>query len=353
MATVNASVSTFMGMTDLASRGIGSGQTINRPSIPAFLGDAARSRGINYASAYFNSMLNNKSLGSVVSDYDSAKSSFQSEFKQAMGEAKKTGEALKNVDYRARDTAAGTQKDATKNGMRDNLNKLSRTANPINAVNEANATDGTNGPKDIARNEARGADTANKDLDRGLEDRTENRLGNTLEENTDSSTYTASLANDAMKTPPIPDATDTAEEISGLIGQYNDAVSYLQSKVGMSSQFDYFAASFNDTDTLMNTMEGIGVNVEPTGTLSVDTQALTKALEERPDSVEQALGAEGLAGQIERNTAAPDYQANRMFPAIDSVVGRPDDPAKGMYAPSMQISATMRGNSGRLMDMYY
>ncbi len=86
--------------------------------------------------------------------------------------------------------------------------------------------------------------------------------------------------------------------------------------------------------------------------LSVDAQTLTRALQEKPDSVEQALGQDGLAGQIDRKTASSDYQADRMFPSLDVALGQPDDHAKGMYAPNMHIASTMRGNRGNLMDMY-
>jgi len=339
MATINATVHTFMGMTDLASRGIGTGMTINHPSIPAFLNDSGRSTGVNYASTYFNSMLGNQSLGNVISEYDSAKSSFQAEFKQAMGDAKKTGEALRNVDYRNKDGKTGVQAGNLPGGILSNLNNLSslnagKTEHIAKAAAPQKAADDNAASQRAGGNE-KTADTAEITGDQ------------------DNSNYTATLAHDATKTPPLPDAKDKAEEVSGLIDQYNDTVNYLQSKVGMSSQFDYFAAFFNDTKDLMGTMENIGVNVEPVGTLSVDTETLARAIEKNPDSVQQALGEDGLAGQIDRKTSSTEYQANRMFPTIDDTLGRPSDSAKGMYAPNMQISSTMRGDRGNLMDMYY
>ena len=329
MATINASVSNFMGMTDLASRGIGTGQTINHPSIPTFLSNSGKSTGVNYASTYFQSMLNNNTLGSIVSKYDSEKSSFQSEFKQAMGDARKTGEALKNVDYRGKDAAAKTKPDNSAGGLLSTLD--SQGSKPTNATSIRN--------KDAA------VKTEENSGDR--------KTANVPQEDPEDKSNAIPPANEPTKTPPFPSSSDTAQKLSGLINQYNDTVDYLQSKIGMSSQFDYFAASFNNTDNLMRSMEDIGVNVEPTGTLSVDTQALTKALQEKPDSVEQALGAEGLAGKIDKSTAASDYQSGRMFPSINEALGQENDSHKGMYAQNSRIASTLRGNSGRLMDMYY
>ncbi len=331
MATINASVGNFMGITSLASRGIGTGQTINHPSIPTFLSNSGKSTGINYASTYFNSMLNNHTLGSIVSKYDAEKSSFQSEFKQAMGDARKTGEALKNVDYRGKDAAVKAKPDNSPSRLLSALGNQDNLSGPANTTN-----------------------IQNKNAAGQTEEYDEDRKANTVpKENPEDDLGSAVPANEATKTPPFPSSSDTVQELSGLINQYNDTVDYLQSKIGMSSQFDYFAASFNNTDNLMRSMEDIGVNVEPTGTLSVDTQALTKALQEKPDSVEQALGAEGLAGKIDKSTAASDYQSGRMFPSINEALGQENDSHKGMYAQNSRIASTLRGNSGRLMDMYY
>ena len=332
MATINASVSNFMALSDLTAKGIGTGQTISRPTVPAFLSNSMKRTGVNYASAFYGSMLNTNTLGGAISQYNSEKSSFQSEFRQAMGDARKTGEALKNVDYGGKEAATGAQSKNAKDsigGLLSNLNSLRDRKNPLEARE--------NGVKDF--------------IEVDTEDNTEELAEKNDELARDPAT--AALAHDSTKMPPKPDATDTAQELTGLIDQYNDTVNYLQSKVGMSSQFDFFAASFQDTRKFMGTMEDIGINVEPTGTLSVNTQSLTEALQARPDSVEQALGAEGLAGQIDRNTASSDFRAERVFPRIDEALGHPNESTKGMYAPNMQISSTMRGDRGNLMDMYY
>ena len=342
MATINASVSNFFSIADLAAKGIGSGQTISHPTIPTFLSDSVKSTGVNYASTYFNSILGNNTLSNVISDYDSAKSSFQSEFKQAMGDAKKTGEALKNVDYRnSSETGNAQSKQSSGNKFGTFLNPKNEQKGLFGVATALN--------NNISQKAAEADKTAKEDATDDEEDK-QGIAGAETEDDID----TDSLANESRKTPPFHAPEDTAEEITGLIDQYNDAVGYLQSKIGISSQFDYFASSFNNTeDDLMQNMESVGVNMEPTGMLSVNTQALTKALQEDPNSVEQALGQDGLAGQIDRKTLSSDYQANRMFPTLDETLGRPDDSAKGMYSPNMHIASTMRGNRGNLMDMYY
>lgn len=328
MATINASVGNFFAITDLASRGIGNGKTISHPTVPTFLSDSIKSTGVNYASLFSQSMIGSKSLGSMVSDYDSAKTSFQSEFKQAMGVAKKTGEALKNVNYQGA-----------------SAHELSSANSFAKSLQQKNSVAGTQHGSGLAfyRKDAENDKTASSALG---------------QQSTAASTKGASekddnLANESRRTPPFQVAEDTAKELTNIIEKYNDTVGFLQSKVGMSSQFDFFAASFNDTKGLAQGMDDIGVNVEPTGMLSVDQDTLTKALQEKPESVEKTLGEKGLGGQIEQRTASTDFQANRMFPSIAETLGQPDDVSKGMYAPNMQIAATMHGNSGKLMDMYY
>lgn len=344
MATINASVSNFFSIADLAAKGIGAGQTISHPTIPTFFKDSMKSPGVNYASTYFNSILGNNSLSNVVSDYDSAKSSFQSEFKQAMGDAKKTGEALKNVDYRNSSDTGNAQSNQTSG------NKFGTFLKPKNAQTGFLEGAGAKTTNDISQKSAKTDKAAEKDTTDDDKDKQD-----IAKEEPKNGVFADSLANESRKTPPFhAPEEDTAEEITGLINQYNDAVGYLQSKIGISSQFDYFASSFNNTeDGLMQNMESVGVNMEPTGMLSVDTQTLTKALQENPDSVEQALGQDGLAGQIDKKTISSDYQADRIFPRLDETLGHPDDSSKGMYAPNMHIASTMRGNRGNLMDMYY
>ena len=126
MATINASVGNFFAITDLASRGIGNGKTISHPTVPTFLSDSIKSTGVNYASLFSQSMIGSKSLGSMVSDYDSAKTSFQSEFKQAMGVAKKTGEALKNVNYQG----ASAHGLSSANSFAKSLQQMNSVAGP-------------------------------------------------------------------------------------------------------------------------------------------------------------------------------------------------------------------------------
>ena len=334
MATIHASVGNFFSITDLASRGIGSGKTISHPTVPTFLSDSVKSTGVNYATLFSQSMIGSKSLGSMVSDYDSAKTSFQSEFKQAMGVAKKTGEALKNMDYRG-SSADGM---SSGNGLGNSLRKKDT------AVNSTGTRDG-NGLALYRKGDEEDKPAASS-LAGKKEAASEANDGSAPQKDD-------ALANESRRTPPFQAAESTARELTNIIEQYNDTVGYLQSKVGMSSQFDFFAASFNDTKGLARGMDDIGVNVEPTGMLSVDQDTLAKALQEKPESVEQTLGQEGLGGQLEQRTATTDFQAGRMFPSIEETLGQPDDAAKGMYAPNMQISATMRGNSGKLMDMYY
>ena len=147
-------------------------------------------------------------------------------------------------------------------------------------------------------------------------------------------------------------AQKTAKEINGLIDDYNDTIKYLRDNTGLSNRFDGFAKSFADAKYYANSLESVGITVQDNGTLKVDADTLASALQNNPNSVERILGGDGLAGRIDRNVSMSDYQAERMFPSIDTYMGGVDTSSSAFYSSNMMIFPMMYGNIGNFMDMY-
>lgn len=147
-------------------------------------------------------------------------------------------------------------------------------------------------------------------------------------------------------------AKNTAQEIEKLIKNYNETVNYLNDNVGLSTRFDSFANSFNDSKYFSKSLESIGISVKSSGELSVDTDTLTKALQTNPNSVERILGQDGLAGRLDKKVSMSDYQADKMFPAINSYLGGSVESTRSMYSSKLAIASMMYNNVGSFMDMY-
>ena len=348
MATVNATLSNFYGVAELASRGIGAGETRSHPSIPTFMQDVGKISGVNYASRFSDAVMGKGSLTNVVNNYSEEKSSFQTEFKSAMNNAKKTGEGLNNLNF----------------GAKKNSSVSATAANLQSSKNN----DAKQVPKDEERltlSERMGGFRQEEDKETDSEMRLVNEARTTppfqvpiagvSDNETDSeSSEVGNTEVSSADTANAVDPSETAGAVSNLMNDYNDAVGFLQSRMGTSNAFDHFASSFGSSGDLTGDMEKIGVQVEPaTGMVSVDTEALTTAIKESPDSVEQILGSSGFGGQIERNSNAGNFGSNKMFPSITESLGAENDNRKGMYDNARQITSTPRGNLGNLMDMNY
>jgi hypothetical protein len=383
MATVNATLSNFFGIAGLASRGIGTGEVRSHPSIPTFFQDMGKVQGVNYAKSFSTAVMGKGSLTNAVNSYSEEKSSFQSEFKNAMDSAKKTGTGLNNIDY-------GAKKDSPldnlhQNNITGNLNKKDdansektgmfiNTADALDTKDKNNDKVSTDEEKkklesEEVANEARTTppfqaeikdnEAAPRQADNEYQIKPNegaNNFGNFTAEprtnnfgNFKAQPETGNFGNFMPATP-----ESQANEVSSLMENYNNTVGFLQSRLGTSETFDHFASSFGNADELSDNMDKIGVQLEPaTGMISVDTKTLSKAIEDSPDSVESILGKNGLGGRIEKSSDVGNFGSERMFPSITESLGGGNDAIKGMYGNMRQITSTPRGNLGNLMDMNY
>lgn len=359
MATVNATLSNFFGIAELSYRGIGSGETRSHPSLPSFMQNVGKIQGVNYAASYSEAIMGKGNLTNVVNDYSDEKSSFKSEFQNAMNNAKKTAGRLNSLDY-------GVQKNSPQGML--NRNAGAHYLNQDNDSTKVSANKTKNIKADI--DESKAAQVAEREEDNEANDEKLTELANESRKTppfqaqiSDNAVSNVSTINTNMSKDEISsnvtdvaavDPSKTAGAVSNLMEDYNDTVGFLQSRIGTSDTFDHFASSFGNSPELVEDMDKIGVQVEPaTGMVSVDTKTLTEAIKDSPDSVENILGKNGLGGAIEKSSEAGNFSSDKMFPSITDTLGGRYDNLKGMYGQMRQVTATPRGNLGNLMDTNY
>lgn len=362
MATVNATLSNFFGIAELSYRGIGSGETRSHPSLPTFMQDVGKIQGVNYASSFSEAVMGKGSLTNAVNSYSEEKTSFKSEFKNAMDNAKKTAGNLNNLDY-------GAKKDSplitlNQNNINGNSNKNNPNSKVLaDRISDLHADDDDENLR-AQRSEDAEDDSANQTFtELANESRTTPPFQAKIEDDTkteaDAMSQNPPVSETKAELPTASDAisvdpAETAGQVSNLMNDYNNTVGFLQSRMGTSGTFDHFASSFGNASKMADDMDKIGVQFEPaTGMVSVDTKALTDAIKDSPDSVESILGKNGFGGEIEKSSEAGKFGSDKMFPSITESFGGGNDQLKGMYGHMRQVTSTPRGNLGNFMDTNY
>ena len=97
-----------------------------------------------------------------------------------------------------------------------------------------------------------------------------------------------------------------------MFGDYSD----------VSSRASGMEKLFGDASYKADTLRQVGITVNSTaGTLSVNEAALTKALKEEPNRVENILGKNGLAGATEKKVDFAKTQRDKLFPSAQQMLG--------------------------------
>lgn len=153
---------------------------------------------------------------------------------------------------------------------------------------------------------------------------------------------------------------DTAEDtrlnsVRNLVRDYNNTVSYLNENRGVSSRMNALANNFNGNNALNESLRNIGISVNPTGELTINETALNLALDNDSEDVNEILGSEGLAGQLERNINRANAQGERLFPNIvDFARQQQEDTAESLYTARTQNTAAYAWeNTGRLLSAMF
>lgn len=140
--------------------------------------------------------------------------------------------------------------------------------------------------------------------------------------------------------------TDNHDErlnaVQNFVRDYNNAAQYLNEN------------SLNKNEELKNSLNEIGISVNSSGELSVDTKILTDALQNNSKNVSEVLGSDGLAGQIDREAQRVDRQGENLFPSIvDYANQKNSDRAESLYSTkNMMTAAYANFNAGNLLNTF-
>ncbi len=153
-------------------------------------------------------------------------------------------------------------------------------------------------------------------------------------------------------------AKNENEEIVGAAQAFaiahNAAVTFLRDNRDLSGRVSSLAGSFSDMRGQERAMGAAGITATADGALSVDAGRLSKALEEKPDAVRQALGEYGLAGRAERNVSLAERQEGQLFPAVSSMMGlAAGDTSRAMYSGRAVAAQMNYNNVGTLLNLYF
>ena len=135
--------------------------------------------------------------------------------------------------------------------------------------------------------------------------------------------------------------------------KYNGTVSFLADNKDVSSRVSALGSSFGDTKYFAKSLSSVGITVKSSGELSVDTERLSKALKESPESAAYVLGKDGLAGRAEKKVLTAESQADRMFPTASAMMGSSVSSAQRMYSANTVNRASSYENVGTLLSMYF
>ena len=153
---------------------------------------------------------------------------------------------------------------------------------------------------------------------------------------------------------------DTAEDtrlnsVRNLVRDYNATVNYLNENRGVSNRMNALANNFRGNNALNESLRNIGISANPTGELTINEAALNLALDNNSEGVNEILGSEGLAGQLERDINRANAQGERLFPNIvDFARQQQEDTAESLYTARTQNTAAYAWeNTGRLLSTMF
>lgn len=242
-----------------------------------------------------------QALRNKVRDYDDDRRSFQSDFKDRMASLRKAGSEIKTL---------GPGRNVTE----PSSGEVSRNENRHSGVSRSDETTGYLRDKETSRT----TDSRNED----------DRISDSnVKENMDA--------------------------IRGFVREYNSTVSYLNEGREVSGRLSALASSFSDSGRLSGSLDSIGISRKPDGQLSLDSSKLAESLTERPSKVSEALGSDGLAGQVERKVEIASGQTDKLFTSpADALGGGAASSVKSMYGRDSSVAANAYSDVGGIYQNF-
>lgn len=144
---------------------------------------------------------------------------------------------------------------------------------------------------------------------------------------------------------------ESVDTVENFAGRYNNLTQFLQENQEVSERTASLSSALNDASRSVGTFSAIGVTADANGKLHVNAARLAESLKNRPESVEYALGRDGLAGRAQKGIDLAEHNKDRLFPSISSAMGREDNPAKSMYSPKAVAARNDFTSKGSMLNM--
>lgn len=288
-------------------------------------------------------------LNNLLENYRERREAFQEELRENMGSLRNSAEQLRestraeNTD--ARNANATTANDASTGSTFSTILEFARGNIPPQELNFVAA-----------------AQQAEQRAERiEAENRTQTETENTAATNPLNNfarTYLTEEVEDVEEINAVVNDTSVDNRLNSvrnLVRDYNTTVNYLNENRGVSSRMNALTNSFRYNNPLNESLRNIGISVNATGELTIDENALSLALENDSEGVNEVLGSEGLAGRLERDIDRANAQGERLFPNIvDFARNRQEDTAESLYtARTLNTAAYAWENTGRLLGAMF
>ncbi len=145
---------------------------------------------------------------------------------------------------------------------------------------------------------------------------------------------------------------DSVEKVATFADRYNDLKEFLQENKEVSGHAASVSSAVNDASGSMKTFSAIGITSDANGKLHVNASRLAASLKNRPESVEYALGKDGLAGRAKKSIKLAEFNKDKLFPSVSSAMGREENPAKSMYSPKAVAAQNDFKDRGSMLNLY-
>ena len=150
---------------------------------------------------------------------------------------------------------------------------------------------------------------------------------------------------------PSPDE-DSVGKVATFADRYNDLKEFLQENKDVSGHAASISSVVNDASDSMKTFSSIGITSDANGKLHVNASRLAASLKNRPESVEYALGKDGLAGRAQKSIKLAAFNQDKLFPSVSSAMGIEDNPSKAMYSPKATAAKNDFTSKGSMLNMF-
>ena len=145
---------------------------------------------------------------------------------------------------------------------------------------------------------------------------------------------------------------NSVDTVETFADRYNDLTQFLEENKDASKHAASVSSALSDASRSVGTFASIGITSDADGKLHVNASRLAASLKNRPESVEYALGKDGLAGRAKKSINLAAFNRDKLFPSVSSAMGREDNPAKSMYSPKAVAAQNDFKSRGSMLNLY-